>query len=86
MSIDVSRVRAIDPSGCGCTECIVGEYIQLDSYHLPEVLEAVLTGEIEIRNNLYESALIIYRNTSGTASYTTDSAFAERSDYIVVPP
>lgn len=86
MSIDVSRVTAIDPPGCGCTECMVGEYIPLDSYYLNDVLEAALTGQIEISNHLHDSALIIYRDTSGAASYTTDSAFVERSDYIIIPP
>lgn len=35
------RVLAIDPPGCGCTECILGEYIpidQADERHIVDML------------------------------------------------
>lgn len=86
MRVDVSKVVAIDPPGCGCNECMTGEYIPLDSAYLDEVMEAVLTGEIDIENHLHDAALIIYRDKSGAAAYVTDSAFVERADYVIILP
>jgi hypothetical protein len=42
------RRTAIDPPGCGCTECLSGEYVPLDQATDREV-ELMLKGEI--RNN-----------------------------------
>lgn len=36
---------AIDPSGCGCTECIVGEYVNLDHATNKDV-HRLLLGEV----------------------------------------
>lgn len=36
---------AIDPSGCGCTECLTGEYVPLDSA-TNEQIRLMLAGEI----------------------------------------
>ena len=43
------KPTAIDPLGCGCTECITGEYVPLDRATPEQVLD-MLTGGI--RNNL----------------------------------
>ena len=39
---------AIDPAGCGCTECLTGEYVPLDEA-TDDQLRMMLMGEI--RNN-----------------------------------
>lgn len=48
----MTRLIAIDPPGCGCTECIVGEYKPFDEAS-PEELEMMLRGRL--RNNTYWS-------------------------------
>jgi len=44
----MERVIAIDPSGCGCTECMVGEYVPLDQATAEQVVD-MLAGSV--RNN-----------------------------------
>lgn len=43
---------AIDPKGCGCTECCTGEYIPLDRA-TPEQIMLMINGKI--RNNTGEA-------------------------------
>lgn len=85
MSIDIMKIEAIDPPGCGCTECIIGEYIPLDSPYIDKVLEAVLDGLITPRNNQNDGTLIIYR-VHGRVHTTTDSQMLRSSDMVVVLP
>lgn len=86
MSIDISKIEAIDPPGCGCLECIIGEYIPLDSPYIDEVFEAVLSGVISPRNNQNDGTLIIYRMGNGRIYSTTDSTMVRRSDMVIIPP
>lgn len=39
------KVVAIDPAGCGCTECIVGEYVPMDAATDDQLLGMIL-GEL----------------------------------------
>ena len=86
MSIDISKIDAIDPPGCGCTECIIGEYIPLDSPYIQEVFEAILAGTITPRNNQNNGTLIIYRMSNGRIYDTIDSRMVRRSDFVIVSP
>lgn len=86
MSIDIQKIEAIDPPGCGCTECMIGEYIPLDSPYIDEVLEAVLDGVISPRNNQNDGTLIIYRMRNGRVTTTTDATMVARSDMVIIPP
>lgn len=86
MSLDISKIEAIDPPGCGCMECIVGEYIPLDSPYIDEVFEAVINGEITPRNNQNDGTLIIYRMSNGRVYSTTDPTMVRRSDMVIIPP
>lgn len=85
MSIDIYKIEAIDPPGCGCMECITGEYIPYDSYYIDEVLEAILDDKITPRNNLNDGTIIIYRS-GGTVFSMIDSTMVRRSDILIVPP
>jgi hypothetical protein len=86
MGIDISKIDAIDPPGCGCMECSTGEYIPLDSPYIDEVFEAVLAGTITPRNNQNDGTLIIYRMRNGRVYSTTDSTMVNRSDIVIIPP
>jgi hypothetical protein len=86
MSIDIGKIDAIDPPGCGCTECIIGEYIPLDSPYIQEVFDAILTGTISPRNNQNNGTLIIYRMSNGRIYDTIDSRIVRRSDFIIITP
>ena len=43
---DLGQVMAVDPFGCGCTECLTGVYVPLH-YATGEQLVAMILGEIE---------------------------------------
>lgn len=85
MYLNISKVTAIDPPGCGCMECITGEYIPYDSPYIDEVLEAVLNGDISPRNNLNDGTLVIYRTSNGIHS-TVDSTMVSGSDIVILTP
>lgn len=87
MTIDLEKIRAIDPPGCGCTECIIGEYVPFDHPDIDEVLEAILDKSIELpRNNLNSGTLIIYRNSSGAIQTEINSTMLSRSDIEIIQP
>jgi len=65
------NILAVDPMGCGCTECIIGEYVpqgQWGAKANAADLAAVLRGDV--RNNTYDS---LYELVIGN-SYSTLSA------------
>ncbi|MFJ5951364.1 hypothetical protein [Streptomyces noursei] len=41
----MSSLIAVDPPGCGCTECIIGQYVPLDRA-TPEDIAAMLNGRL----------------------------------------
>jgi hypothetical protein len=49
------KVIAIDPAGCGCTECLTGQYVPLDLATREQVLK-MLRGKL--RNHTGESFTI----------------------------
>lgn len=51
-------VVAVDPSGCGCTECITGEYVPLDQANV-ELLKGIALGQIA--NNTYSPVIVTVR-------------------------
>ncbi|WP_114906802.1 hypothetical protein [Ornithinimicrobium murale] len=56
--MDDTTPLAIDPRGCGCTECLVGEYIPAQSA-TREHLRLVATGRM--RNNTYSDGTVTLR-------------------------
>lgn len=38
----------IDPAGCGCTDCIVGESTPLDQVRVEDLLAAFATGKVTV--------------------------------------
>lgn len=80
-------VIAIDPAGCGCMECHVGEYLPYDSIYLDALFELILNGEMSVpANNTQEGTLIIYRDSYGSVQHTTERDLTDGADYKVIPP
>lgn len=57
MSEDIKPL-AIDPRGCGCTECIIGEYIPAEKA-TREHLRLLAVGEMA--NHTYEQGTVLLR-------------------------
>ena len=60
-----ARVVQIDPVGCGCTECIVGEYVPLDQA-TDEQVAAMLRGELsDATGERFDVSVIVTAEYSG---------------------
>jgi hypothetical protein len=75
-----TRLIAIDPPRCGCTECLVGEYRPLDQA-TDEDIRALFRGEI--RDNTDETWFISDTDDGGFTVYVYGYSF--NLDYIVLP-
>lgn len=64
---------AIDPPGCGCTECITGEYVPLDQASDRQIAD-LLRGEIRDNTSLTLETLLVVRDEYGQFSRTLDPA------------
>lgn len=60
------KLIAIDPTGCGCTECLVGEYLPLERVEKDHVL-ALAKGDLQ--DNTSEIASVTYTNYDGVEIY-----------------
>lgn len=60
---DGRTVYAVDPTGCGCNECITGEYVPLEEATV-ELLKGIALGTVA--NNTYGALTVTVRtwNTS----------------------
>jgi hypothetical protein len=65
----------IDPSGCGCTDCIVGNSIPLDQTHM--ITELVRAHFEEGRRVIYRDggAIVLYRSRNG--EYKWEALYSE---------
>ncbi|WP_067830322.1 hypothetical protein [Actinomadura kijaniata] len=61
----MTPLRAIDPVGCGCTECLTGEYRPLDRATADEIV-ALLTGKLA--NNLHSGTTLALTVTTEVTS------------------
>lgn len=69
----IGNAIGIDPSGCGCTDCLVGNSIPENSSDVEELLRAHVEEGREIVNRTYASVLLVYKRRSG--GYAMDSLY-----------
>lgn len=72
MQID-SKILAIDPTGCGCTDCIVGTYIPLNAAtkdHVQAVMLGMISDNTGTRWDIAERADRQYRVTADGREFT----------------
>lgn len=81
---DIEKVTAIDPAGCGCMECLTGEYIPYDHYDIDEVLDAVIEGVIDPKSNV-GSSVIVYHSRGSVVSETCPFLI-QNGDYLLLEP
>jgi hypothetical protein len=62
---------AIDPPGCGCTECIIGEYVPLDEA-TPAQIADLLAGRIVDNTNSSTEFTVTIRVTAENDGLTWD--------------
>ena len=79
------KALAVDPSGCGCTECLIGEYVPSETWFAlatPEDVKALLDSEVG--NNTYyglEDLLQSYNyNRSETKEFLREFESYRQSD------
>jgi len=66
-------ILAVDPYNCGCTECIIGEYVNENVWVKNATaadVAAVLSGDV--RNNTYSSLFDLVFTSSFSDSSATD--------------
>lgn len=83
----VNNAIGIDPSGCGCTDCIVGNSIpESDVSGISELLEAHFTEGREIVNRTYSSVLVAYKSANGEYTYDSLSLYDPSGEVRVIEP
>lgn len=66
MSTDQPTLTAIDPLGCGCTECMTGEYVPLDKA-TDDHIRALFRGELRDNTDYHWT---IHKNDGYATGYT----------------
>lgn len=65
-----SGPTAIDPPGCGCTECMTGEYVPLNQATTQEILR-LLSGHL--RDNTGDDTEFVFVLHSGDTSWRLEA-------------
>lgn len=71
-------VLAVDPNGCGCTECLIGEYVPFERWvalATPGDVKALMVGDV--KNNTYD----YLRNITVMGAY--EYSDRDTKDYLV---
>lgn len=83
---DIRKVIAIDPEGCGCTECSIGLYVPYDSSDINEVLEAALEGMIDPQSNMHGGTLAVWRSSDGSVDSRVVHGLTQYTDMEIITP
>lgn len=75
----IGNAIGIDPIGCGCTDCIVGNSMPEDDYNIDELIKAHLDGGRKIVNRT-SGTIIMYKTGSG--DYKMDSVGSTNVSFI----
>ncbi len=77
------KLLAVDPVGCGCTECLVGEYVPLPDATKENIL-AVARGELG--DNTSQIAHVEYEWSGVTITLGPHTFVYEDESYDTLPP
>lgn len=81
----INDAIGIDPSGCGCTDCIVGNSIPEDQdYQIAELIQAHFEEGRQIINRT-STAMIIYKSERGEYKYTNIPVTGYDPTVLVLP-
>ena len=79
------KIDAVDPSGCGCTECLIGEYVPWDVWTQNATVEDV-TNFINgtVRNNTYnDKAFLEVHQNLNDFSFEVQNWFNDTVLYLI---
>jgi hypothetical protein len=83
----ISNAIGIDPSGCGCTDCIVGNSIpESDASGISELLQEHFTEGRAIVNRTYSRVLVAYKSANGEYTYESLSLPDPSAEVRVIEP
>lgn len=72
---------AIDPAGCGCTECCTHEYVPIDDPRAQDAFAALADGVIDELHSHNPVSYATWRGTDGEVH--VEEFFCPRQSYVV---
>lgn len=82
----IGNAIGIDPSNCGCTDCIVGNSIPESDSRIPELIQEHFTEGRRIVNRTYSSVLVAYKSANGEYTYDCISLSDPAAEVRVIEP
>lgn len=76
----------IDPSTCGCTDCLIGNSIPEGDSRIPELIREHFTEGRAIVNRTYSSVLVAYKSAHGEYTYESLSLSDPSAEIRVIEP
>lgn len=78
----MTRLLAIDPRGCGCTECLTGEYVPIDEADAEQIRQLMLGRIADHSNSTWTATSVgrdelLVRSSRGYSWTIEDWGYAE---------